>query len=163
MHEENGLMKLLYSFFLGILLALFVGFGVRTFYESPTAPEYPVELQTSTEFTEDQRRVEQNFQTKQETFLEEKLQPYNRNVSIITLAAAVIFLVISMLFGGHLKVISDGVMMGGVFTLLYSIGLGIASNDTKYMFVAVSIGLIVVLLLGYRRFITKERPTKETS
>lgn len=162
MHEENGLMKLLYSFFLGILLALFVGFGVSTFYESPTAPEYPVELQTGKEFTEEQRTVEQDFQTKQDKYYEEEFQPYNRNVSIITLAAAVIFLVISMLFGGHLKVISDGVMMGGVFTLLYSIGRGIASNDTKYMFVAVSIGLLVVLFLGYRRFTTKEQPTKDT-
>lgn len=162
MHEENTLMKLLYSFFLGILLALFVGFGVSTFYESPTAPEYPAELQNSKELTEEQRIIERDFESEQDTYFEEELQPYNRNVSIITLAAAIIFLVVSMLFGGHLKVISDGVMMGGVFTLLYSIGRGIASNDTKYMFVAVSIGLLVVLFLGYRRFTQKETSTKNS-
>lgn len=160
MHEQTGLLPLLYSFFLGILLALFVGIGVNTFYEAPPSPEYPVELQTSKEFTEEQRQIERTFEASMREY-EETLQPYNRNVSIITLVASVLLLVVSMVFGRHLKVIADGIMMGGLFTLIYSIGRGVASGDTKYMFVTISVGLIVVIFLGYRQFIAHDQPVAE--
>lgn len=156
MHEQTGLLPLLYSFFLGILLALFVGIGVSTFYEAPPAPEYPIQLQDGKELTETDRQLEREFEEKRRAY-DEELQPYNRNVSIITLGASVLFLIISMVFGKHLRVIADGIMMGGLFTLIYSIGRGFASGDTKYMFVTISVGLVVVIFLGYRRFIAHDQ------
>lgn len=92
-----------------------------------------------------------------------KMNPYNRNVSIISLSAAVVLLALSMfLEGRNIKVISDGVMLGGLFMLVYSIGRGIASQDNKYMFGAVSVGLVVVLYLGYHRFVESKSSKKKT-
>ena len=82
-----------------------------------------------------------------------KMKPYNRNVSAVTLSAAVILLTVSLAFEKKIKIIADGIMLGGVFTLLYSLGRSFASEDTKYTFVVVSVGLIVAIYLGYHRFI----------
>ncbi len=52
------MLKFVYSFFLGLLLVIFVGMGVATFYESPKAPEYPRVLQTDPgKFTAEEKRL----------------------------------------------------------------------------------------------------------
>ena len=163
--EDNKILKLVYTFFLGVLLALFVGAGVSTFYPQPEYPEYP---QEAIVYNEQPTKEQQQAQTEHDKlvreFEETKMQPYNRNVSIITLIAAVIFLTVSLAFEKKIKVIADGVMLGGLFTLLYSIGRGFAANDDKYVFGVITIGLILVLYLGYHRFVrpqTTKKPAKQ--
>ena len=156
--EDNKILRIVYTFFLGILLAIFVGVGIDTFYESPPAPSYPVELNTyGKEMTDQQLALQQEWDKKSQAH-EEKMKPYNRNVSVITMAAAVTLLTISIVFEKRMKVIADGVMLGGLFTLLYSIGRGLASEDSKYVFAVVTIGLILVLYLGYHRFVRPHQP-----
>lgn len=60
----------------------------------------------------------------------------------------------------NLIYIADGVLLGGVLTLLYSIVRGFGSQDTMFRFVVVSIGLVIALLLGYIKFI---KPNKNQS
>lgn len=60
---------------------------------------------------------------------------------------------------GKEHVINGGIMLGGLFTLFYGLMRGFASQDSKYSFVAVSVGLVIVLFLGYRRFSDKQLPT----
>lgn len=152
--NDNNVLKLVYTFFLGILLAVFVGVGVNTFYPGPQEPEFPTSLNsTGKELTTEQQAIQQQYDTKMVQHNKD-MKPYNRNVSLITLGAAVIFLVISLLFEKHMKLISDGVLLGGLFSLVYSIGRGFASSDTKYIFATVTIGLIIVLYLGYSRFVS---------
>ncbi|MGZ6005719.1 MAG: hypothetical protein ACXWLH_06275 [Candidatus Saccharimonadales bacterium] len=151
--EDNKILKLVYTFFLGLLLAIFVGVGIATFYPGPTAPKYPTELNTyGKELTAQEVQVQRAFDKRNEQY-QEAMKPYNRNVSIITLIAAVIFLAISLLIEQNMKVIADGVMFGGHFTLIYSIGRGFASENSKYVFVVVSVSLVIVLYLGYHRFV----------
>jgi hypothetical protein len=152
--EDNRILRLVYTFFLGLLLAIFVGVGINTFYPGPKAPEYP----TSTEFsynkepTQEQKDAEKQYEIQNKAYME-KMKPYSRNVSMITLVAAVAFLAISIVFEKRIKVIADGVMLGGLFTLLYSIIRGFMSEDNKYVFLVVTVGLVVVLYLGYHRFV----------
>ena|SRR3990167_7050921 len=156
--EDNKILRIVYTFFLGILLAIFVGVGINTFYAPPPAPKYPVELNTyGKEMTEKQLTVQQEFDRADEAYLE-KMKPYNRNVSVITMAAAVTLLTVSMVFEKRMKIIADGVMLGGLFTLFYSIGRGFASENSKYVFAVVTIGLILVLYLGYHRFVKPHQP-----
>lgn len=154
------ILKFIYTLFIGILLALFVGFGIAAFYEEPKYPEPPVSLKYPAPYpeTKDSSFSAQIIrdQIKQEKIQKEfdkKIQLYNRNVSVIGLVAAIIFLVISLLLVKNLLLISDGLLLGGVFTLLYSIGRGFASQDSKFQFVTVTIGLIISLVLGYIKFI----------
>lgn len=160
MKDDNKILRFMYTFFLGLIIAIFVGIGVSTFYVAPEMPEWPTTLDTyGKEFTEEQRAIQKTYDDEMNTYNEEEMEPYNRNVSIITLSAAVLLLTLSMfLEKKKIPVIADGVMLGGLFTLMYSLGRGFASQDSKYSFIAVTIGLLVVLFLGYRRFVLT-RPT----
>lgn len=153
--EQNKILQMVYTFFLGILIALFVGVGINTFYTPPVRPIYPAELNTlvGKEPTAEQQALQVSWENESRQFEEEKRQPYSRNVSLIAISAAVILLATSILFEKKIKIMSDGVMLGGLFTLLYSIGRGFASQDSKYTFIMVTISLVVVLLLGYHRFV----------
>lgn len=155
------ILKFIYTLFIGILLVLFVGFGIAAFYEAPKYPEAPVSLRypkpitdasvNSTESAEITKlQIEQEKKEKDFRKIEEV---YNRNVSVIGLISAVVYLVLSLMLLKNLLLISDGLLLGGVFTLLYSIVRGFASNDNKFQFVAVTVGLIIALILGYIKFI----------
>jgi hypothetical protein len=156
--EESKVLRLIYTFFVGIFLALFVGVGINTFYEPPAPPKYPIELNTlGKEPTAAQITVQREFDRKNEKY-QEVLKPYNRNVSVMTLAAAVALLVGSVLTQKRIRLLADGIMLGGLFTLLYSIGRGFASDNSKYVFGIVTVGLIIVLYLGYYRLVRDRQP-----
>lgn len=151
---EDKLLKLVYTFFLGLIIALFVGLGISTFYPAPVMPEYPIYTEPITEQSSDSPetlKTQREYDEKYKKFDKES-QVYHRNVSIISMVLAVVFLILSLAFERKNRVIANGVMMGGIFVLIYSIGRGIASTDTKYTFIAVTISLAVVMYLGYRRF-----------
>jgi len=147
------MLRLVYTFFLGVLLAIFVGVGVATYYPGPKSVEFPVELNSyGKEPTAEQLAIQKSYDIKMQQYNKD-MRPYNRNTSIIVLCAAVIFLVISLIYEKRIKILADGVMLGGLFTLVYSIGRSFASQDTKYTFLTVTIGLLIVLYLGYHRFV----------
>lgn len=152
--EDNKILKLVYTFFIGILLAIFVGVGIATFYPGPPQPDYPTELNSlmGKEPSKEQMDVQKSYDKKMEEY-QEKSKPYNQKVSIMTLVAAVSLLALSISLEKKIKIIADGIMLGGLFTLFYSIGRGFASENTKYVFAAVTIGLAVSLYLGYHKFV----------
>jgi hypothetical protein len=155
------ILKFIYTLFIGILLALFVGFGIAAFYEEPKYPELPLsmkyarplypETQEGTQAAEITK--EQIQQEKRQENYQKDLKTYNRNVSVISLIAAIAYMIISLMLLKNLLLISDGLLLGGVFTLLYSIGRGFATNDSKFQFITVAIGLLISLTLGYIKFI----------
>lgn len=159
------MLKFVYSFFLGLLLAVFIGMGIASFYPEPKAPEYSPAIvedakpdRTDEQIVaeaEAQKSYEQSYQT-----YNQRSNDYSRNVAMIALAAAVIFMVLGLALESRASVIADGVLLGGVFTLLYSIGRSFAGDDPKYSFVVVSAGLITTMLVGYRKFGLAQKPSK---
>lgn len=146
------MIKHLYTFFIGILLATFVGVGVAAFYEAPKSPDYPLELSYPVEKptgpTESQIQYEKASRTYQTLS-----KIYARNISIITLSFSVIILVVSLTLLAKLQLISDGLLLGGLFTQIYSIMRGFESQDNKFRFMVVTVGLITSLTIGYLKFI----------
>lgn len=149
--------KYLYTLFVGLLLATFVGVGISTFYERPKPPEptfekFPVEMSRSERPTpsdiEKQRQYERNFQS-----FQEQNEAYNRNVAIIALAAAILLLISSMTVLSRAAVLNDGFLLGGLLTLIYGIGRSFDAGNQKFLFLAVSVGLATVLIIGYLKFI----------
>jgi enoyl-CoA hydratase/carnithine racemase len=63
-----------------------------------------------------------------------------------------------LVFEKKIKILAEGIMLGGLFTLIYSIGRSFASEDAKYSFLVVSIGLVIVIYLGYHRFVRAPKP-----
>lgn len=147
------LIRYIYTVFVGILIALFVGVGISVFYTQPPSPKYPTELNLiQKEPSKEQEEIQKKFDAQNQQW-EEKMKPYNRNVSVITLVIAVALVATGLLLPDRMRVIADGITLGGVFTLIYSIGRGFASGNSKYSFLVVSAGLAVTIALGYLRFI----------
>lgn len=149
------IIKLVYTLFLALLIALFVGLGIDAFYPGPKAPVYPIELdqiKSGCEETLEQQTLRKEFNQAQERFTKES-KPYNRNISIISLAAAIVVLVLSLTLLAKIKMIADGILLGGVFVTVYSIVRGIMSESSRFRFSVVAIGLIIAFVLGYLKFI----------
>lgn len=156
------LIKYVYIVFLGLILATFVGVGIAAFYKGPVYPETPVSLRypyppensiasPSAEYIKQQEAFDQKskeFQTQNDT--------YNRNVSMMSLGFAVAMLIISLVFFKKITVIADGLLLGGVLTLAYSIVRGFNTNDDVYRFLVVGAGLITAMVLGYIKFVAPQ-------
>lgn len=155
------ILKFIYTLFIGILLALFVGFGIAAFYEEPRYPEPPVSLRYPALSIQETKPATSSSLTIQEQIKQEGLEKkyqksiedYNRIVSTIGIISAIIYLILSLLFVKNLQILSDSLLLGGVFTLLYSIGRGFGSHDSKFQFITVAIGLVISLYLGYIKFV----------
>ncbi|HBB36996.1 MAG: hypothetical protein UX02_C0002G0204 [Candidatus Moranbacteria bacterium GW2011_GWC1_45_18] len=156
--------KFVYTIFLALLIALFVGLGISAFYSGPKEPLYPVELEgekPGCEETVELRSMREEFNRSQRDFTE-KFKLYSRNVSIISISAAILILIVSLTLLSKIRMIADGILLGGVFTTVYSIIRGVMSEDTKFRFLIVTIGLLIALVLGYIKFIKpKEEAEKK--
>jgi hypothetical protein len=156
--------KFVYTIFLALLVALFVGLGISAFYPGPKEPLYPVELNVDKpgcEETQELKNIRIEYERANRDF-SENFKSYSRNVSIISLAAAILILIASLTLLAKIKMIADGILLGGVFTTIYSIIRGLMSEDTKFRFLIVTIGLLIALVLGYIKFIKpKEEAEKK--
>lgn len=148
------MIRYIYTFFVGLFLAIFIGMGIAVFYTEPAAPVSPTFY--GKELTASERQQQQVFDAKQRAY-EQQLQRYNRNASIIVLICAVIILTISLTLAERLGILADGILLGGIFTLLYGIGRGMASGNNKYKFLVAAIGLAITLALGYIKFKPQRR------
>ncbi|KKS26039.1 MAG: hypothetical protein UV36_C0007G0010 [Parcubacteria group bacterium GW2011_GWC2_42_6] len=149
--------KIIYTVFLSLMVALFVGLGISAFYPGPATPDYPIELQlaekgASCPISEETKTAQIKFDNDNKIFME-AFKIYNRNVSIIALVAAIIILILSLTLLSKINMIADGILLGGVFAAAYSIIRGLMSQDTQFRFIIVVVGLVIALVLGYIKFI----------
>jgi hypothetical protein len=161
------LLKYIYTFFIGVLTATFIGVGISAFYEGPKTPEFPIEesipykyeTEPASQSAEELRTMREQNIRQDKAFREYQVNNriYNRNVSVITSIAAVILLVISLTLLKKLDLLSDGLLLGGLFTQLYSIVRGFESQDSMFRFLVVTVGLITSLTVGYFKFIHSKR------
>jgi hypothetical protein len=157
------ILKLIYTLFLALLVALFVGLGISAFYPGPKAPEFPAALDSEKPGCEEDaslKAAREKFNQDQRDY-NEKFKPYSRNVSMISLLAAILILIASLTLLAKIKMIADGILLGGVFTTAYGIIQGLISEDTKFRFLIVTIGLLIALVLGYIKFIRPKENSQE--
>ena len=148
------ILKIIYLIFIGVLFAVLVGVGIAAFYPEPKPPEYPSALKIPREGGLNQPvfeelKGEQEEYDRLEKAFRQNLEIYNRNVSIIAIVASIITLVVSLTLFKKLFLIADGLLLGGVLTILYSIIRGFGSGNNKFQFIIVAIAFIVALILGY--------------
>jgi hypothetical protein len=153
---DNKVLKAVYTVFLGVIIALFVGLGIRTFYAPPEVPQFPVEtIFEKTNPTDAELAKQREVQIQQEAAFreyEEASDIYNRNVTIAALISSVVLLGLSLMVERRNRVLANGVMLGSLFTLLYSITRSFMSGNTTLSFIVVTVALAIVLFLGYKRF-----------
>ena len=148
------MLKTLYALAIALLVVAFVGFGVSAFYPEPEPPDYPAGLEFvgPEQPTEEEKRLMAQHQEKEEAF-RERLSDYNRVVASVSIGLAVVLLVGSLLWMSGVPVIGDGVTLGAVFALFYGLVRALMTEDERFRFVAVAVGLVVVLAFVYWRFI----------
>lgn len=158
------MIKFFYTIFLALLIALFVGLGISAFYPGPKEPQYPAELSVDKPGCEESQELKNTrieFERANRDF-SENFKSYSRNVSIISISAAILILIASLTLLSRIKMMADGILLGGVFTTIYSIIRGVLSEDTKFRFLIVTVGLIIALILGYIKFIKTKEEAEET-
>jgi len=135
MKGGNGMtaIKIIYGLVVGILLAILVGVGIATFYQSPDS-------WTS---------------TAQETYI--------RNVFIIAYACGFVFLVLGLVLKPKFNIMRIGLLVGGSGTMIYAFGRGAEAMSYSVIFGAIAAVLIVLIFLGYKKLITREEPTDSTT
>lgn len=159
-------MQIIYMVFLGIIIALFFGLGIDTFYPGPTAPEYPVVLQSeqyksvpSETQSEEQLAAQKQYDEAQLQY-QKDMKPYSRNVALLAMGLAIVALILSLTVLIRWEVIANGVLLGGIFTMGYSVIMGMQAEDTKFRFLLVTVGVLVTIVLGYIKFIKIKKEDK---
>jgi hypothetical protein len=159
-------LQTIFSFFLGLMLTAFFGVGVYTFYPSPEEdlrPQIeaisheaaqlrgerdnsqltPDEIDTI-EALEDERAVLQ-------VELREAGGTWARRTSVALVVLATFTMAVSLLRAP--PVVGNGLLLGGLFTMLYGVGWIIGSESSLQRFGVMTVALVVTLGLGYVRFV----------
>ena len=167
--RQRYALQVIFSFFLGLMVTAFIGVGVNTFFPPPES-EYQDRLEDleraqedievlypgSGELTEQEREEIQEIREEIRE-LEEKEQAefetWARNTSIILILFATLVMGVSLVRSEQLRIISNGLLLGGVFTMLYGTGWVIAAGSSVARFAVMTFALVVTFALGYVRFV----------
>lgn len=171
--RQRYALQTIFSLFLGLMVAALVGVGVNTFYQPP-AEKYQDQMEeldrrqedidvkrgpnnelTSaeqaelTEVRDEQRELEDKQQAEMEVWA--------RNTSIVVILFATIAMALSLIRSEQLKVISNGLLLGGLFTMIYGVGYTIFSGDSTARFFVMLFALAMTIGLGYLKFVGGRR------
>jgi hypothetical protein len=163
----SGGLQTIFSFFLGLMVAAFVGVGVYTFHPPNEAIERELlELdrqeqaagvgRATGELTEEERARAQELLDARNAAMDahqEARDAWGRSTSMILIALATLVMVISLVRSDQLPVISNGLLLGGVFTMVYGVGWIVASDTSITRFMVLSVALVMTLGLGHFRFV----------
>jgi hypothetical protein len=151
------------------MLTAFVGVGVYTFHRPPEQLENQVrELgrreaairnsrPTSELTAADQDRIQEIDRQRRELVdaATEARKPWGRSTSVILIVFATLTMAVSLVRADQLPVISNGLLLGGLFTMLYGVGWIVATDTSIARFLVMSAALVITLGLGYVRFVRR--------
>ncbi len=156
------MIKIVYAVLLGVILAFFIGLGIEAFYPTEKYPEAPTEVQYGKvdggNLSADEIKAQRDFDTKVKEF-QDRNKDHAKNVSLVAIIGSIIYMIISLAVLNKKDVFADGFLIGSLLTLIYGIMRGFESDDSKFRFIIVSVGLAAALILGYFKFLRqKEEP-----
>jgi hypothetical protein len=172
----RAILQAIFAIFLGLMITAVVGVGVYTFHPSPAdATQEQVDAlyqqrgqvdgcsgttvkecrswdQLSAAERAEIEAIDTQVQALQEQAQSER-EAWSQTTSIVLIAIATGLMAISLLLGESLTVLSNGILLGGLFTMLYGVGWGIASGNSMTRFVVLVVALMASLGLGYLKFV----------
>jgi hypothetical protein len=168
--RERGPLSVIFAFFLGLLLTAFIGVGVNTFHPSPAEPlerqmqalgreERQIEngRPTSALSADEQARM-RSIRDSVDVLnrrADQVREGWGRSTSLILIAFATLVMAVAVLRADQLSVLSNGLLLGGVFTMVYGVGLILATGTSMARFLAITLALVVTLGIGYLRFVRR--------
>lgn len=166
--RDNRGLQIIFAIFLGLMVTAFIGIGVNTVYPPPDEPfirqmrdlerrsEAVSNSKAAAEFTPAERaRIQQLRDSVNQTqdALRVAVQPWTRTTSIILIAFATLSMAISLIRADQLPVLSNGLLLGGVFTMIYGVGLILTAGSSAMRLVVMAAALLITVGLGYARFV----------
>jgi hypothetical protein len=166
--RQHYALQTIFSFFLGLMVVAFIGVGVNTFYPSPTDTHQKEQQVLSRQMealsvkgggssvdatTQAQIAALQVKQNALQDVIDAEMKGWARNTSIILVLFATLVMGISLMLNEQLRVISNGLLLGGLFTMLYGAGWVIFSGNSVARFFVILFALVVALGLGYLKFV----------
>jgi len=174
----RAILQAIFAIFLGLMITAVVGVGVYMFHLSlADATQEQVDAlyrqrgqidgcggsspsacrsweQLSAAEREQIEAIDTQVQALQDQAQSER-EAWSQTTSIVLIAIATGLMAISLLLGESLTVLSNGILLGGLFTMLYGVGWGIASGNSMTRFVVLVVALLASLGLGYLKFVRR--------
>lgn len=164
---DGGGLKTIFSIFLGLMVTAFVGVGAYTFHPPPEEldararelahDEQAIRNSAGPEaLTPADRQRLQEVADRQYELAEaarEARERWGRSTSIILIVFATLAMAVSLVRAERWPVISNGLLLGGVFTMLYGVGWIVTTGTALPRFVVMTLALAITLALGYVRFV----------
>jgi hypothetical protein len=168
--RTRGALQTIFSFFLGLMVLAFVAVGVNTFYPSPQET-HSKEIQaiqakmdtinvkqqgpSTTLSAADQAQLaayqaEMNITQAKITA---EMEAWGLYTSIILIVYATIVMSVSLVRSEQLRVISNGLLLGGLFSMVYGAGWVIFSGTSTTRFVVILFAFGITIVLGYAKFV----------
>lgn len=122
--KRNGALQIIFAIFLGLVLVSFVWVGLFTFYPQPSWDEGGGDAMESWQLTS----------------------------GILLLLIATATSAISLALPPRLEVIANGLLLGGIFTMLSSVGVAFTLEANGWRFAVVTAALVITVGIGYLRF-----------
>lgn len=176
--------RVLYAIFLGFLICMFVVWAMAAWFPTPEwRDEYPG-VERREELPIPPSSAELNYLSQEEaeirmqeyeadrtayrewdashedmeTEFDKKIEAQAIPVALISMLIAVIITSAGLLYSRKLKVVAEGMLLGGIFTLFYSIGWCFVFAPTIAV-LAVGIGLVFTLVMGYYKYVRNPADT----
>ena len=163
------MLRTIFAFFLGLMLTAFVGVGVYTFHPPPQRFDNEIrdlgrkeqalrEARAPNELTSADRDSLQAIERRRNEAIDAAAAariPWARTTSITLIIVATLAMAASLIGADRLHVISNGLLLGGVFLMLYGVGWIIATDTSVARFVVITIALAITLGLAYVRFVRR--------
>ncbi len=166
--RQRNALQTIFSFFLGLMVTAFIGVGVYTFYPPPEE-RFAEQLQTlyrqqeDIQSFKDQTQLTPADRAKLSTIQADireiedaqaaAREVWGRNTSIVLIGFATLVMSVSLIMADRLQVISNGLLLGGLFTMVYGTGWVIATGTSQARFWVMTFALLITLALGYLKFV----------
>jgi hypothetical protein len=173
--KQRDALQTIFSFFLGLMVLAFIGVGVNTFYQSPADRYAPQMQKLSREQTAyDQKTAPNGVRSAsdqanldriiaEQNALQDKQQAetevWARYTSIVLVLFATAVMSVSLVRNEELRVISNGLLLGGLFTMIYGAGWVVFSGSSTARFFVILFALAVSIGLGWLKFVRGRQAT----
>ena len=165
---QQAILQSLYALFLGGIITAFLVVGLLTFFPEPSDAARIDELQDRQNEINDcyyvasdctltpaqQQELKQIEDELDELYSNQDTQTkaHNRVFGVVLIVFATGLLALSLVRWDRAIVLSNGLLLGGLFTMVGGIGVTISTGDGVARFLILSLALAVTVGLGYLRF-----------
>ena len=121
-------LQVIFSVFLGLVVIAFVGITVNTIYPEPQSGTF-------------------------ETYDQVAWNAWRLTTGIWLLVCATMVMIVAMIIGSdRIPVIGNGVLLGGLFTMIYAVGMALSAPNEWPRLLVAAVALLVTVGIGYWKF-----------